>query len=92
MGDIEKLKKLAKEHGFYLLKKKPYEKMLPCVCGCKQHSYNMQVVYDERRGVSLAKVKFSCKKCGLQPDELSMTKDEAKLVWNKFIEEKKNGC
>lgn len=77
---VEELKKEAAKLGYNIIKKQKYIRFNPCVCGCnrREHWY----------GYGQTKF-FRCKNCGLKSPEGSNEK-EAKLNWNKMIEEKQN--
>lgn len=80
---IEELQKEAEKHGYKLVKNEPYERMLPCTCGCKQREHWWRTnAEDGNRNILV------CKKCGKEASGKSEA--DAKRNWNKMISEEKN--
>lgn len=52
---FEELKREAKAQGYNLIKIKPYERLLPCTCGCNRREH-----WVSAKGDSILK----CMKCG----------------------------
>lgn len=77
---VEELKKEAAKLGYSIIKKQEYIRFKPCICGCnnRKHWYSY--------GNS---VFFECTNCGLK-SPIGLDEKEAKLNWNKMIEEKQN--
>ena len=69
----------AKRRGYYLQKKSENVKFLPCICGANRRTewWNMK-----EHGWS-----YECNRCG-QTSLVGKTKKDAKLNWNRMIEEK----
>ena len=78
---VEELKKEAAKLGYSIIKKQEYIRFNPCVCGCnnRSHWYGYGTT-----------VFFECNNCGLR-SPAGLNEKEAKLNWNKMIEEKTNG-
>lgn len=76
----EEFKVEAKRRGYNLIKIPEHIKLLPCVCGNAKH-HRVFIM----RGLQY----YSCQKCGLVAEE-GKTERQAKLNWNKRIEEKTN--
>ena len=74
----EEFKVEAKRRGYNLIKRQPYVKLLPCVCGRKRidlwHSAGNNKHY-------------ACPNCDTIAEK-GKTTHQAKLNWNKLIEEK----
>ena len=82
----EQFKAEAKRRGYNLIKipeKVKKVKLQPCVCGRKQISCFVTVM----PGQSMDFEFYKCDKCGLTAN-LGGTNQQAKLNWNKMIEEK----
>ena len=77
---IDNLRITAEKLGYKLVKNKPYERMLPCTCGCKQREHWR--CFNPGDGNPNIIV---CKKCGKMASGKS--KAEAKRNWNKMIKE-----
>ena len=77
---VEELKKEAAKLGYNIIKKQEDIRFKPCVCGCNRRKH----CYSYGNTVS-----FECKNCGLTSPKGSDER-EAKLNWNKMIEEKTN--
>lgn len=77
---VEELKKEAAKLGYNIIKKQEYIRFKPCVCGCNRrtHWYSYENT-----------VFFECNNCGLK-SPIGLDEKEAKLNWNKMIEEKQN--
>ncbi len=75
---IDTLQITAEKLGYKLVKHKPYERMLPCTCGCKQRDYWWCVNPKDGNPSVLV-----CKKCGKTASGKS--KAEAKRNWNEMI-------
>ena len=80
---VEELKKEAAKLGYNIIKKQEYIRFKPCICGCNQRKRWYGINSYETT------VFFKCKNCGLTSPKGSDEK-EAKLNWNKMIEEKEN--
>ena len=76
----EELKKAADELGYNLLKKSRYVKLLPCLCGSTRRQHRFGV------GKGGNTETLICERCGLKGYP-GATENEAKLGWNKKIEE-----
>ena len=75
---IEELKAEAKALGYTVVKTKPQEKLLPCICGCR---------YRERwSGTHDHSVIIKCHKCGREAS--GRTEREARHNWNEMV----RGC
>lgn len=88
MKDVsdEQFKLEAKRRGYNLIKtceKVKAVKLHPCVCGRKQITCFVAVM----PGQSMDFEFYKCDKCGLTAN-LSGTNHQARLNWNKMIEEK----
>ena len=77
---IEQLQKEAEKLGYKLVKHKPYERFLPCTCGCNQR--DVWTCYGGKD-----RILFACKKCGKTAG--GKNKADAKRNWNKMIQEEK---
>lgn len=84
---LEELKKAADELGYSLIKKEPYERFLPCTCGCNKRSH--WVIWDDSD--SKYRYYYECYNCGKEgPRGKSPT--DARRLWNTMIrKEMKNG-
>ena len=77
---LEELKAEAKKMGYKLIKDSPYERFLPCTCGCnKRESRFIPLSY--HRGI----VRYVCKKCGKAAE--GVDEKDAKHNWNLMIME-----
>ena len=74
----EEFKVEAKRRGYNLIKIPEKVKLLPCVCGNDKH---------HRVFIMSGLQYYSCRKCGLVAED-GKTERQAKLNWNKMIEEK----
>lgn len=74
----EEFKAEAKRRGYNLIKIPEPVKLLPCVCGNDKH---------HRVFIMSGLQYYSCQKCGLVAED-GKTERQAKLNWNKMIEEK----
>lgn len=74
--EYETLTHLADKLGYTLIKKKPYIKRLPCTCGAKQ----------VKTWYTPSGVMLQCKHMGCGRTAEGKNKTEAKLNWNKEIE------
>jgi hypothetical protein len=84
----EEFKAEAKRRGYNLIKIRKKEKkipLLPCVCGKKQ-IYNYVTVAP---GHSTDFEFYKCNKCGFTAN-VSQTNHQARINWNKAIEEEMN--
>lgn len=85
----EEFKAEAKRRGYNLIKipeKVEKVKLLPCVCGRKKITCWVTVM----PGQSMDFEFYKCEKCGLTAN-LSTNNHQARLNWNKMIEEVQNG-
>ena len=84
MMTYEKLKALAKEHGYDLIKTTPKEKLLPCTCGHnrREHFYSYSKIGREIVGLR-------CKQCGKRAEGNS--ERDAIKKWNEMVRGE-NGC
>ena len=74
---VEELKVEAAKLGYKLIKKPEYVKFRPCICGC-----NKRELWHRIGGTEF----YKCKNCGLIAPE-GFNDREARLNWNKMIEE-----
>lgn len=74
----EEFKAEAKRRGYNLIKIPENVKLLPCVCGNEKH---------HRVFIMSGLQYYSCRECGLVAED-GKTERQAKLNWNKMIEEK----
>lgn len=81
---VEELKVEAEKLGYKLVKYQPYERLLPCICGCKAR----RTWYIHNNNIE-DNIKFECSRCGRYVT--GKNKKEAKINWNKMIREKTNG-
>lgn len=81
--DVEELKKVAKENGFYLVKAQSYTRILPCTCGSKRRKCSMNV---KRGKIYMNLVCIRCGKAG----PAGSTMEEARMAWNNMIETEGN--
>lgn len=75
---VDELKQIAGEMGYNIIKKQEYVRFLPCKCGCNKRE----------RWFGFASEKayiFRCVKCGVEAQ--GRTEKEAKLNWNRMMEE-----
>ena len=79
---FEMLKAAASKYGYSLLKREPYIKFKPCRCGCNRRS--IYSIYNCATGES--GVQYRCNKCNRE-SPIGKTEKEAKILWNKMIEE-----
>lgn len=72
---LDELKAEAKKMGYKLIKDSPYERFLPCTCGCNRRSL---YVLPDGYG-------YVCQKCGRKAK--GRTEIEAKKNWNRMVRE-----
>ena len=72
---LEELKIEAKRHGYRLNKITPYEKFIPCKCGCNRR--NVYYGFEWETGDYVA---YECKKCKAYIK--GKNNNDAKRVWN----------
>lgn len=77
---FEELKAEAKRQGYNLIKNNPIEKLLPCICGCKQREH----WYSAPDATEI----LVCKKCGKRAE--GKNEREAKHNWNEMIKSETN--
>ena len=77
---LEELKAEAKAKGYKLIKDEPYIRQSTCICGAKNTSMWW-------KGNDVCKLK--CRKCGFASESWVKTQKEAKIAWNKAVEEAK---
>ena len=93
---VEELKNEAENLGYRLMKKANYIRFKPCICG-NNYRYFYWIEVDGKSYTI-----YVCSKCGLKSPparienedgqlEFNKTVEQAKLNWNKMIEEKTNG-
>lgn len=72
---FEQLKKEAEAHGYRLVQKHRYERLMPCVCGSNRREH----WYDTNEKMCILK----CSKCGRAV--YGKTEAEAKRNWNQMV-------
>lgn len=80
MSEIEEAIALLRSNGYDVTKRKPYERLKPCVCGHNRRNYAWLI----GSGGSV----YECKKCGFRGGVGSSEKD-ARRKWNEAVERHK---
>lgn len=75
---LEELKVEAEKLGYTLTKKIKYEKIEPCICGCKR--VNHILTFTPRGSY------YRCSKCGLK-GETANTQYQARINWNNKVKQ-----
>lgn len=73
---VEELRALAKSMGYNIVKIKPYEKFLPCICGNNRR--------EEWFGNDGREIIYKCTKCGF--GVFGKNRADAKHNWNINVE------